>query len=293
MRKVLIFVLLLATSLVVGCIEMEMAQPEEVGYDIQTRYTKEGEQIHYYNITSEGYYFKPGSRLYLEHPYYDKTVFKSIHGLVPSIEVSGEGIPTSKPRTTYCPWDSDVCQDLFSTEKPIKIDKAIAEAKRLDEQFKKEGFIVNYRTKDGETVKPFFIVNREEYIIPYGAEVGYRDLIYYQGSLGPVMGIDPDFTYSEIVTLGGGDIGDIKDEHLAASERRPTYFTKFDLHDSALIGTFPSAYIFESSEKPIKGKLSDVIQNPEKYGYPKESIKKVPYSEMHVRVAYGCLTLEY
>jgi len=270
-------VLLLITVLAVGCIETEMSQSVEAGYEVQTRYTEEGEVIHYYNITSDGYYFKPGSRLYEEVPFYDKTTFKTVFRTISYIELTSEGFTRNGYRLQNGNIMGDIIHErYFASEEPIKIDLAIAAAKRLDEQFKEEGLDTIYLTKDGETVEPYFIVlDLEEYVLPYGAMVGYRHpSTGHQGYLGRIEGIDPSFKPGEY-----GEVRGAEPNELDRIEKKPAYFT-----DSFIIGTSKTEYKFEVSEKPIKGNISDVIQNPEKYGYPKESIGKMPKNEVGVKI---------
>ncbi|MFA7171700.1 MAG: hypothetical protein WC180_06940 [Candidatus Paceibacterota bacterium] len=244
-KKVLMIALLIMT-LTVGCAEMQTSQPGESGYETITIVTKNGENRPLYKITSDEYYFQPGSALYEEVPYYDRKGYEPVGRHITYIELTGEEFTCDGYRLSDGIMSEYYHETYWTSKKPIKIDEAIAEAKRLDEQFE-EDLEVIYLTKDGETVESRYIISDfETYIIPYEAEV-----YTITGSLGTIKGIDPLF---------GG---------FAGRETGPAYFTRTNY-----IGTFGTGAGYEITKEPIRGNISDVIKNPEKYSYPKEAIGK-------------------
>ena len=218
----------------------EVTIPEN-GYEAASVITREGNVITLYRITSDEYYFRPGisTNLYEQFQWYDEIRYRSAGEHITNIDLTNRAYRLINGEASFS-WD----KKYWTSTKPIKIDKAITEAKRLKKELKDEDLNITFLTKDGETVNyRYTILNPKKYIIPYGAEVYTRF-----GRKGAVEGIDPDY---------GGFLG---------MESDAAYFTRY-----THLGIF-AIDVYEICQKPIEGCISDVIQNPEKYGYPKEAI---------------------
>ena len=255
-RKTLVGLIAIAAIVVVvmfsGCVEEEVTPPEpetvqsgksevtipENGYETASVITRKGSEITLYRITSDEYYFRPGSNLYEQFQWYDEIRYRSAGEHITNIDLTNRHYRLINGGASFS-WN----KKYWTSTKPIKIDKAITEAKRLEEELKDEDLKITFLTKDGENVNyRYTILNPEKYIIPYDAEV------YTTGRQGDVKGIDPDF---------GG---------FAGMESEAAYFTRY-----THLGIF-QIDVYEICQKPIEGCISDVIQNPENYGYPKEAI---------------------
>ena len=216
----------------------EVTIPEN-GYETASVITREGKVATLYRITSDEYYFQPGSVTYEQFQWYDEIRYRSIGRHITDIDLTNRQYRLLNGIASF-----DGHEKYWTSKKPIKIDKAITEAERIEKELKDEDLKITFLTKDGETVNyRYTILNPEKYIIPYAAEV-YTTM----GRQGDVKGIDPD--------CGG----------FAGMESQPAYYTRYN-H----IGIF-EIHVYEICQKPIEGCISDVIQNPEKYGYPKEAI---------------------
>ena len=214
------------------------ANMPESGYKTASITTIEGDEITLYKITSDEYYLRPKSSLYEENQLYGETIYTPVGKYITNIDLTGGGYRLSNGHASF-KWNR-----YWTSTKPIKIDKAIAEAEILEKELKDEYLEITFFTEDGETVNyRYSILDPEKYIIPYGAEV-----FTSMGRCGTVSGIDPDF---------GG---------FAGMGRVPAYFTAY-----THLGIFQIS-VYEICQKPIEGSILDVVHNPEKYGYPNETI---------------------
>ena len=214
------------------------ANMPESGYKTASAITTQGDKITLYKITSDEYYLRPKSNLYEEIQLYGEIRYKPAGKYITTIDLTGR-YRLSNGRASF-----NYNNKYWTSTKPIKIDKAIAEAEILEKELEDEYLEITFFTEDGETVNcRYSILDPEKYIIPYGAEV-----FTSMGREGTVKGINPGYG-------GFAGMGSV-----------PAYFTTY-----TNMGIFQIS-VYEICQKPIEGSISDVVHNPEKYGYPNETI---------------------